>query len=284
MRHPFSELRPEYENLLSILKVTRTAEVEVVARKLLRYMPRYKPVAQATGVPAALLATLHQRESSADFSTYLGNGEPLNRVTRLVPKGRGPFPTWEAGAIDAIQLEGLDKPASPWTMPYACWTGEGYNGFGPRNHGRHTGYLWGGTNIYDGGKYVRDGVWDPDFKDPQIGIIPVILRLGSLDPSLQLSGLVPSVPAPSIIPAVGPVPVGVGGAGADGLWSAKEIQEALIKLGYAEMLDPYGADGSYGRKTRAAVRAFQKARGLTEDGLAGDKTLDALGESLKALA
>jgi lysozyme family protein len=26
-------------------------------------------------------------ESGADFATYLGNGEPLNRVTQLVPKG-----------------------------------------------------------------------------------------------------------------------------------------------------------------------------------------------------
>jgi lysozyme family protein len=41
----------------------------------------------ATGVPWFVVAALHERESGADFATYLGNGEPLNRVTQLVPKG-----------------------------------------------------------------------------------------------------------------------------------------------------------------------------------------------------
>jgi len=50
------------------------------------------------------------------------------------------------------------------------------------------------------------------------------------------------------------------------------LQENLTRLGYY-----YGeVTGSYGTKTRAAVRAFQKAEGLTADGIAGKVTFAAV--------
>ena len=54
----------------------------------------------------------------------------------------------------------------------------------------------------------------------------------------------------------------------------RQMQEALIKLGYD--LGKCGADGDFGAATYNAVRAFQKAKGLTVDGIAGPKTLGAL--------
>ena len=51
-----------------------------------------------------------------------------------------------------------------------------------------------------------------------------------------------------------------------------ELQEALIKLGYLNGK----ADGNYGDKTVAAVKAFQKANGLTVDGSAGAETQSVL--------
>lgn len=50
----------------------------------------------------------------------------------------------------------------------------------------------------------------------------------------------------------------------------KALQELLLQLGYK--LPKYGADGDYGAETMAAVKAFQKAEGLPQDGLYGDKT------------
>ena len=41
-------------------------------------------------------------------------------------------------------------------------------------------------------------------------------------------------------------------------------------------LSPYGADGSFGAKTEAAVRAFQWDAGLGVDGICGPKTWAAL--------
>ena len=52
----------------------------------------------------------------------------------------------------------------------------------------------------------------------------------------------------------------------------KQLQENLIQLGYLTGK----ADGVYGVKTVAAVRAFQKANGLTQDGVAGKSTLKAV--------
>ena len=51
-----------------------------------------------------------------------------------------------------------------------------------------------------------------------------------------------------------------------------QLQEALIELGYLTGK----ADGNYGEKTVEAVRAFQKANGLTVDGTAGEATQKAL--------
>lgn len=55
----------------------------------------------------------------------------------------------------------------------------------------------------------------------------------------------------------------------------RQIQEKLNALGY----DTGGIDGTYGTKTRNSVMAFQKSKGLAADGIAGPKTLQALGIS-----
>jgi uncharacterized protein (TIGR02594 family) len=51
-----------------------------------------------------------------------------------------------------------------------------------------------------------------------------------------------------------------------------EIQTALKKQGF----DPGDLDGEWGRRTIAALKAFQQARRLTVDGIAGPKTLAVL--------
>lgn len=53
-----------------------------------------------------------------------------------------------------------------------------------------------------------------------------------------------------------------------------KCQEDLIKLGYD--LSPYNADGKFGSKTEAALKAFQKASGLVADGICGPRSWEAL--------
>ena len=52
----------------------------------------------------------------------------------------------------------------------------------------------------------------------------------------------------------------------------KSLQQKLIELGYLKDK----ADGVYGNKTAAAVKAYQKAKKLDADGVAGPKTLSSL--------
>jgi N-acetylmuramoyl-L-alanine amidase len=53
----------------------------------------------------------------------------------------------------------------------------------------------------------------------------------------------------------------------------KQIQEKLKRWGYYKG----SVDGIYGSQTLAAVKSFQKKNGLTVDGIAGEKTLNAMG-------
>lgn len=62
----------------------------------------------------------------------------------------------------------------------------------------------------------------------------------------------------------------------------RSYQEQLLALGFD--LGPTGADGVLGSKTKAAVKAFQKERGLLVDGIVGRDTSAALYAALKAKA
>ena len=47
-----------------------------------------------------------------------------------------------------------------------------------------------------------------------------------------------------------------------------EVQKALKRAGY----DPGPIDGRFGKKTKKAIKAFQRKNGLYADGIVGDKT------------
>jgi peptidoglycan hydrolase-like protein with peptidoglycan-binding domain len=50
--------------------------------------------------------------------------------------------------------------------------------------------------------------------------------------------------------------------------AVRQLQQALKDLGY----DPGDVDGQFGSNTESAVKAFQRDRGLTVDGIVGDIT------------
>lgn len=111
MGHPFEELEQEYNRLRQTMQIVRTGPVDSAARRLLGFKARYSAVSAKSGVPIVVLATIHNRESDADFITNLGQGDPLSAPSIHVPKGRPPlgappndrFPvSWEYAAEDAL--------------------------------------------------------------------------------------------------------------------------------------------------------------------------------------
>ena len=83
-----------------------------------------------------------------------------------------------------------------------------------------------------------------------------------------------ATPAPKTTEAPKSDALKVGSKGSD----VKALQNKLIELGYLSGR----ADGVYGSKTAAAVKAFQKASKLSADGVAGEKTLSKLQGTTKA--
>jgi lysozyme family protein len=162
-------------NTMSILD-DRRHDLENIIAKLASGQPRYEAVETETGVPWWFAAIIHMRESSCDFTTYLGNGEPLSRKTRLVPVGRGPFESWQEGAVDALRLQGYAN-LEDWGLPAALYRFEAYNGWGYLNHKVNSPYVWSWTSHQQPGKYVADGKWSPTALDVQPGCAAMLRGL-----------------------------------------------------------------------------------------------------------
>lgn len=191
MLYTLGALQSEYASLWRAMvpDASRDGAFLGACRKMQAGMVAYRKVEAVTGVPAAVIAVIHIREANGDFATHLHNGDPLNQRTYHVPAGRPtigdpPF-TWEESATDALRFQGLT--GLQWTIEQAAFRLEGYNGFGYRNRGLRSPYLWGGTNQQEPGKYVADGKFDPATVDRQLGCMPLLAKLWSLDPSLALS-------------------------------------------------------------------------------------------------
>lgn len=287
MQHPFETLKEEYAHYLALMSVNpaKTKTIDDAAKKILRpeNLDVYVAACEDTAIPPAFIGVLELRESDCDPMRALGQGDRWDRVSVNVPRGKGPFKSRLDAMRFYIQYDGLDQSSAPWSMEYTCWKGEAWNGFGPRAHGRPTGYLWASTTIYDkpwgrGGKYVWDGVWDASTYDVQLGIVPVLQRIGQLRPDLAIGTSLPTVEAPPIVPDVAPLPAGVGGGFMLDINDVDSVKALQTMLNDKRALpDPLIVDGSYGRLTRAAVRAYQTSHGLNASGLADQPTLKSLG-------
>jgi lysozyme family protein len=171
---------PDWNQLWSTCTVdqSRVTEIANICKKILDNKARYDYVSLHTNVPWYLIAALHYREASLNFRTCLHNGDPLPGPTTHVPRGRGPFKTWEEAAIDALKYDGLNQFTYGTIIPCLIMA-EKYNGLGMRKKGKYSPYVWAGTNQSDEtGKYVSDGIYNPLAKEKQLGVAAIFKGLG----------------------------------------------------------------------------------------------------------
>lgn len=190
-QYTFERLEAGYLDLWNGMTVTKVTGADSQARRIISAKDRYKTVESTTGVPWFVVGCMHMRESDGNFNTWLHNGDPMKRngvpvQTVHVPKGRPPNPdcSWEDGAKDAlVDVEHLDSITN-WGPAHVAYALEKFNGFGYRAPSRNipSPYLWGGTSVQKRGKFVRDGVYNKNVMDPQIGGMAVLQRLMTLDP------------------------------------------------------------------------------------------------------
>lgn len=167
-------------------KVTRN--FSGIAKSLVAAKARYQLVEAKTGVPWFVIAVIHERESSQNFTRSLAQGDPINKPSVHVPAGR-PAGTWEAVAIDAlVNCAPYAARNKDWSVGGTLAKLEEYNGLGYAARGIPSPYIWAGTNQYKSGKYVADHVYDPNHIDTQPGCAGMILAMMALDKSIKLGG------------------------------------------------------------------------------------------------
>lgn len=159
----------------------RKAEHEHYAQLALAYKQNfYDPVAAAKGVPWYMVACFDRRESDCDHNAYLGNGDSLWHPTIHVPRGRGPFKSWSAGAIDSLNFDQVvpsKGEGNHWDIVTVLIAMEAWNGLGYFFRGLPSPYDWSGTNIQRPGKFTGDGEWDPHAWDTQPGCAAMLICL-----------------------------------------------------------------------------------------------------------
>lgn len=150
-----------------------------VAKRLLDNKNRYVAVQNLSGVPWPVIAVIHERESGQSWAASLAQGDPWNKVSIHVPKGRGPFKSWEDAAVDALHIDFANW--RDWSIGGSLCALEAYNGEGYWNRGVVDPYLWAASNQYIRGKYVADGHYDPLAVDHQLGCAPLLMTMDKLD-------------------------------------------------------------------------------------------------------
>ncbi len=180
---------------------SRQAEVSKVAARLCapEAKARYQAIEAATGVPWFIIAVIHEREASQNFNCQLGQGDPLDQVSRHVPRGMGPYlnhPNDPPGhdafyrcAVDVLQN------SAPFAARWKDWTAGGaltllilYNGTGYfYYHHEASPYDWGATNQEQRGKYIGDGQYSATAWDTQLGCAAMLLGMMALDPSIKFA-------------------------------------------------------------------------------------------------
>lgn len=149
---------------------------------------RYLHVAASTDVPWFVIAVIHEREASQNWADSIAQGDPWSERSVHVPRGRGPFGSWEEAALDAL------LNCAPYAGHWRDWSVGGtltllemYNGLGYAHRGLASPYVWASTDKYVAGKYLSDGHFDAHAVDQQIGCAALLLEMIAYEPGIKFA-------------------------------------------------------------------------------------------------
>lgn len=197
-----------YHNLWDRAKLRslRETAAKTAADRIIADKAAFEAVQTATGVPWQWIGAVFMRESNLNMHGAFANGDPIigtGRKTTHVPAGRGPFPTWAASAIDEIQRRKL-QGVNNWSIERMLFEAEAYNGWGYLGK-CNSPYVWSWTTEYgppesQGGKYVRDGVFNAGTVDTQPGVAAIWKEMAAIDNQTnQLIARREEAPDPKVI-------------------------------------------------------------------------------------
>lgn len=232
---------------------------------------RYESVATKVDMPPELIAAIHWRESSGNFSTYLHQGDPLGKQAVNEPNDIPIFHDWEKAAIHALEQKrgiaedvGLDSDTDKAEVLGTF--AERYNGLGYHRYHNDvpSPYVYAGTDAYRAGKYVKDGKFSATAVDGQLGVLAMINELDALD--IELTEVSPAEAYAKSMK--NNVVLKEGTSGKD----VEHLQQLLADLDYK-----VSVDGDFGSGTKSAVMEFQTDSKLKPvDGIVGRGTYSAL--------
>jgi lysozyme family protein len=172
-----------YKELWETMEILPEREQAVMdaALRVQRGWTAYLCVQARTGVPASVIGAIHLMECNCDFQRGIHNGQPWARKTTLTPKGRGPFATWDDGAVFALEYDKM-VGKSNWSVGWVAKRLERYNGLGYANRQLESPYLWSFSNHGLGlGKFIGDGEYDPEAVSEQVGCMPLLAALKGVE-------------------------------------------------------------------------------------------------------
>jgi lysozyme family protein len=174
----------DYASFANKLTKDQEIELDVFTKRYVLHKDRYEKVASKIDFPARLIAAIHWRESSGDFSTYLHQGDPLGKPCIHEPRFPAVpiFDIWEEAAEHALNQKKFIKDSlaiikETFDYDILCSFAERYNGMGYRLRGVHSPYVLAGTEGYVSGKFVSDGNYSPYAIDKQLGVLPMLRAL-----------------------------------------------------------------------------------------------------------
>jgi lysozyme family protein len=193
-----------------VIKPEDMPQAAAAAKRAMALKPVLIAAGEACGKPWWWIAGIIYREAGLNLTCYLGNGQPLDRVTTEVPKGRGPFNSFVDGCFDALNIQKFDGRVAltinlgEWTIEFALYASEEYNGEGYTLHNENSPYVWAGTNHEQPGLFTSDHGYVATAEDKRIGVAALIKALMAVDPTIVLIRS-PREPLPAPIP--GPITV-----------------------------------------------------------------------------